>query len=171
VLNETERQELKKFADHSGRLVVLGEDSSGIPKSPQKILLSSDPVREYYNALQAGFAAGSADPPQELLNALGANDGIQLDAPPTVAANFATVNGAPNIYLVNFGGLVPGKVAVPTPANSIRIRVPAAMGNSLSYLPFLGEAQIVQGEKRGDRVEFTLPPLERGAVVSVMGER
>lgn len=31
------------------------------------------------------------------------------------------------------------------------------MGRSLSYLPFLGETQIVQGEKRGDRVEFTLP--------------
>ena len=45
------------------------------------------------------------------------------------------------------------------------------MGRSLSYLPFLGETQIVQGEKRGDRVEFLLPPLERGAVVSVMRGR
>ena len=87
------------------------------------------------------------------------------------AVNFASVNGAPHIYLVNFGGLVPGTVAVPTPVNSIHIGVPAAMGSSLSYLPFLGETQIVQGEKRGDRVEFTLPPLERGAVVSVMGGR
>jgi hypothetical protein len=171
VLNETERQEIKTYVVQGGRLVVLGEDSSGIPQSPQKIVLSSDPAREYYNALQAGFAAGSANPPEELLNALGANDGIQLDAPPTVAANFATVNGAPHIYLVNFGGLVPDTVAVPTPVNTIHIRVPAAMGRSLSYLPFLGETQIVQGEKRGDRVEFLLPPLERGAVVSVMRGR
>ena len=171
VLNETERQEIKTYVVQGGRLVVLGEDSSGIPQSPQKIVLSSDPAREYYNALQAGFAAGSANPPEELLNALGGNDGIQLDAPPTVAANFATVNGAPHIYLVNFGGLVPGTVAVPTPVNTIHIRVPAAMGRSLSYLPFLGETQIVQGEKRGDRVEFLLPPLERGAVVSVMRGR
>ncbi len=87
-----------------------------------------------------------------------------------VTVNFASVNGVPHIYLV-FGGLVPGTVAVPTPVNSIHIGVPAAMGSSLSYLPFLGETQIVQGEKRGDRVEFTLPPLERGAVVSVMGGR
>src|ERR1700687_5285944 len=92
VLNETERQEIKTYVVQGGRLVVLGEDSSGIPQSPQKIVLSSDPAREYYNALEAGFAAGSANPPQELLNALGANDGIQLDAPPTVAANFAMVN-------------------------------------------------------------------------------
>jgi hypothetical protein len=171
VLNEAERQELKEFADHGGRLVVLGEDSSGFPRSPQKIVLSSDPAREYYNALETGFAAGSASPPQELLNAMGANDGIQLDAPPTVATNFATVNGSPHIYLANFGGLVPGTVAVPIPVHSIHIRVPATMGSSLSYLPFLGETQIVQGEKCGDRVEFTLPPLERGAVVSVMRGR
>ena len=45
------------------------------------------------------------------------------------------------------------------------------MGDSLSYLPFLGEAQIIHGEKHGDLVEFTLPPLERGAVVSVMGKK
>jgi hypothetical protein len=83
--------------------------------------------------------------------------------------NFASVNGAPHIYLVNFGGLVPGTVAAPTPVNSVHIGVPAAMGSSPSYL--LGETQIVQGEKRGDRVEFTLPPLERGAVASVMGGR
>jgi hypothetical protein len=171
VLNETERQKIKTYVAQGGRLVVLGEDSSGIPRSAQKIVLASDPAREYYNALEAGFAVGSANPPQELLNALGANDGIQLDAPPTVAANFATVNGAPHIYLANFGGLVPGSVAVPTPVNRIHISVPAAMGSSLSYLPFLGETQIVQGEKRGDRVEFTLPSLERGAVVSVMRGR
>jgi hypothetical protein len=82
-----------------------------------------------------------------------------------VAANFAIVNGTPHVYLANFGGLVPGKVVVPTPVK-IHVKVPAAMGNSLSYLPFLGEAQVVHGTKRGDKVEFTLPPLERGAVVS-----
>ena len=126
-------------------------------------------VREYYNALQAGFDAGSANPPADLLHALGGNDGIQLDAPPTVAANFAMVNGVPHSYLANFGRLVPGTVEVPAPVHSIHVKVPAAMGNSLSYLPFLGETQVVHGEKRGDLIEFILPPLERGAVVSVIG--
>ncbi len=171
VLNETERQSIKAFVGHGGRLVVLGEDSSGVPQSSQKIMLPSDPAREYYNALESNFAAGSANPPAELLNALGRNDGIQVDAPPTVAANFATVNGAPHIYLANFGGLVPGKVVIPTPATGIHVKVPAAMGDSLSYLPFLGETQIVHGVKSGELVEFTLPPLERGAVVWVTGTK
>jgi hypothetical protein len=166
VLNDTERQELKAFVGHGGRLVVLGEDVSGIPQSTHKIVFPSDPARAYFNALESDFAAGSANPPRALLNALGGNDGIQLDAPTTVAANFAIVNGAPYMYLVNFGGLVPGKVVVPTPVNSIHVRVPAAMGDSLSYLPFLGKTQTVQGVKRGELIEFTLPSLERGAVVS-----
>jgi len=166
VLNETEQRDLKAFVDHGGRLVVLGEDVSSIPQSAQKIVLPADPAGEYYNALESDFAAGSANPPQELLNALGGNGGIQLGAPPTVAANFAMVNGTPHVYLANFGGLVPGRVAVPMPVNNVQVKVPATMGDSLTYLPFLGEAQIVHGVKRGELTEFTLPPLERGAVLS-----
>jgi hypothetical protein len=166
VLNETESQNLRAFVDHGGRLVVLGADVSGIPQSAHKIVLPADPAGEYYNALESDFAAGSANPPKELLNALGGSEGIQLDAPPTVAANFAMVDGTPHVYLANFGGLVPGKVAVPVPVNRIQVKVPVTMGDSLSYLPFLGEAQTVHGVKRGELIEFTLPPLERGAVVS-----
>ena len=148
-----------------GRLVVLGEDASGIPESSHKIVLPADPAGQYYNALESDFAVGSANPPKDLLKAIGGNDDIQLEAPPTVAANFATVNGAPHLYLANFGGLVPDKTVVPTAVNSIQVKVPAAMGDSLSYLPFLGETQVVHGVKRGQTIEFALPPLERGAVV------
>jgi hypothetical protein len=171
VLDEIERRDLKAFVDHGGRLVVLGEDTSGVPESTQKIVLQADPARKYYNALESGFAAGSANPPMELLHALGSNEGIHVDAPPTVASNFAIVNGAPHAYLVNFSGLVPGKIAVPTPVNNIQVEVPVAMGDSLSYLPFLGETRTVHGVKRGELIEFTLPPLERGAVVSFGPEK
>ena len=171
VLNESERQGIKAFVDHGGRLVVSGEDVSDIPQSAQKTAFPADPVGQYYNALQSDFAAGSANPPRDLLEVLGGDDGIQLDAPPTVAANFAVVNGAPHVYLANFGGLVPGKIAVPTPVNSIQVKAPATMGDSLSYLPFLGETQMVHGVKRGQLIEFTLPPLERGAVVSFAAKK
>ena len=72
--------------------------------------------------------------------------------------------------LGNFGGLVPHKVAVPSAAEGIRIGIPAAMGDSLGYLPFLGEAEILHGVKEKNRIEFTLPPLQRGAVVWVAGK-
>ena len=172
VLSETERRDLKAFVGKGGRVIVLGEDFSGIRQSPQKVVLPSDPAREYFKALESDFAVGSTNPPTELLRDLGGtDDGIQLDAPPTVAANFAVSNGTPHLYLANFGGLVPGKVAVPTPVTGIHLRIPTAMGDSLTYLPFLGETQVLHGVKRGDLMEFTLPPLERGAVVWVMGQR
>jgi hypothetical protein len=166
VLDEGEKKSLKEFVDRGGKLVVLGEDASGISSSAQKTVLAGDPAAEYFNALESNFAAASAAPPEELLRAMGEESGIQLDAAPTVAANFAMVGGTLHVYLVNFGGLVPDKVAVPTPVDGIQVKVPAAMGDSLSFLPFLGEAQIVHGVKRGESVEFKLPALERGAVLS-----
>ena len=165
VLSDTEKRDLKAFVDHGGRAIVLGEDASGLPQSPQKVVFPSDPAQEYFQSLVSDFAAGSANPSQKLLTALGADNGIQLDAPPAVAANFAMSSGTLHVYLANFGGLVPGKVAVPTPVNGIHLRLPSAMGNSLTYLPFLGKPHFVDGVKRGDLLEFTLPPLERGAVV------
>ena len=171
TLDDAERQTLKAFVDQGGRLVVLGDDATGLPQSDKKIVLPNDPGGAYFKAVEADFAVGSAHPPQELLNALKGNGDIKLNAPTTVAANFAVVNGSPHVYLVNFGGLVPGKVVIPAPANNIKLNVPAAMGDSLSFLPFLGEAQVVHGVKRGDKLEFTLPPLERGAVVSFGTEK
>jgi len=168
VLNDAERQSLQLFVEHGGRLVVSGEDVSGIPPSAQKIAFPDDPAGQYFNALESNFAVGSASPPKELLNALGNSDEIQVDAPPTVAANFAMVNGTPHVYLANFSGLVPDKVVIPVPVN-IQVKVPTAMGDSLSYLPFLGESHTVRGVKRGEMIEFNLP-LERGAVVS-FGEK
>src|SRR6185437_14824890 len=171
TLDDAERQTLKAFVDQGGRLVVLGDDATGLPQSDKKIVLPNDPGGAYFKAVEGDFAVGSAHPPQELLNALKGNGDIKLNAPTTVAANFAVVNGSPHVYLVNFGGLVPGKVVIPAPANNIKLNVPAAMGDSLSFLPFLGEAQVVHGVKRGDKLEFTLPPLERGAVVSFGTEK
>ena len=166
TLNESEKQSLKSFVDQGGQAVVLGVDATGLPPSAKKIVLANDPGKAYFKALESDFAAGSANPPKDLLDVLGTNNDIQLDAPATVAANFAIVNGTAHVYLANFGGLIPGKVVVPTPVN-IHVKVPAVMGDSLSYLPFLGDAQVVRGVKHGNKVEFTLPPLERGAVLSL----
>jgi hypothetical protein len=81
------------------------------------------------------------------------------------------VDGTPHVFLANFSGLVPSKVAVPSLQAGIRIRVPATAGDSLAYLPFLGEAQVVQGTKVGEKVHFSLPPIERGAVVWVLSKK
>ena len=105
--------------------------------------------------------------PTEFLASLQTKAEIEVDAAPTVAANFGRVDGIPHIFLANFGGLVPGKNATPAAVAGIIIRIPVAMGDSLSLLPFLGETQIVRGNQRGNVMEFELPSLLRGAAVWV----
>ena len=78
--------------------------------------------------------------------------------------NIAVVNGKPTIFFANFTGLVPHKIAVPTPQAGVRISTPATDRGTLRVLPFLGETQTVHGQRVGDRRIFTLPTLERGAV-------
>jgi hypothetical protein len=169
VLNQVEKRALKAFVDRGGRLVVLGTDATGLPATASTSL-PTDPARAYYQALVHDFTYAATNPPSDFLKALGKKGEMELEAPATVAANFGQVNGTSHVFLANFGGLVPGKVAVPALVQGIRVRMPAANGRVLSYLPFLGEVQLLHGEEKGDKVEFTLPPVERGAVVWV-GER
>jgi len=164
TLNDIEKQSIKAFQARGGHLVVLGENATGIPDA-DLARLPDDPAGSYYGALENDFSAASKNPPQQLLDAVGKNSAVELDAPSTVAANFGMVSGTPHVFLANFTGLVPSKVAVPTSVNTIRMRVAGAKGKTLTFLPFLGEPQVLKGEVKGDHVEFTLPPLERGAIV------
>jgi hypothetical protein len=52
---------------------------------------------------------------------------------------------------------------VQTPETGVTITVPS--GTTASFLPFLGEVQKLKGERRGEKTVFSLPPIQRGAVV------
>jgi hypothetical protein len=167
VLDQSEKQGLQGFVGQGGKLVIVGADATGMAATRNIAVLPGDPAGAFYAALLQDFAAASANPPKELFHDLGVKSEVELKAPSTVAANFGLLNGTAHIFLANFGGLVPNQVAVPEPARGILVKIPAKMGDTLTFLPFLGEAQILQGEKKGDQVEFTLPAVERGAVVWV----
>ncbi len=168
TLGEEEKTLLKQYAADRGKVVITGCDATGLPRSERIVRFETCPAKEFFLGLQADFSKGTAAVPQTLLQAVQVRHDIEVDAPPTVAVNFAQVDGNPQIFLANFTGLVPGKIAVPTRETGIRIRIPATMGNSLAYLPFLGESQVVQGARKGTQVEFVLPALDRGAVVSII---
>jgi endo-alpha-1,4-polygalactosaminidase (GH114 family) len=171
VLNDLEISELKTYALRDGHLLILGEDPAGLSTSRNAVALPSDPAHEYYLGLEKDFVGASANPPRDFLNRLGKNPQIQLTAPSTVAANFAIVDGVPHIFLANFGGLTPGKVTVPVPVTNAHISIPVSMGTTLTYVPFLGEPQVLRGESEGDHVRFLLPTVDRGAIVWVGGKR
>src|SRR3984885_6875689 len=165
TLNDVEKGQIESYSHNGGRLVITGADVTGLPQSDAIIRFKDCPAMAYYHALEEDFPSGSQKPPPELLAAMDVKAKVEIDAPATVAANISRADGAPHIFLANFTGLVPGKIATQTPVSSIRIRVPASDGDTLAYLPFLGETQMLHGTKHADQFEFTLPPVERGAIV------
>jgi endo-alpha-1,4-polygalactosaminidase (GH114 family) len=173
TLSDSEKQALRQFASRGSRLVITGSDVTGITLPKQTVRFENCPGKAYFEKLQSNFAAGSQEIPKDFLQALIQKSEVDLEAPPTVAANFGLVDGTPHVFIANFSGLVPGKVAIPTSVSGARVSVPAAAGNSLAYLPFLGQTQILHGTKHGDTIhgdtmQFDLPPIERGAVAWVV---
>jgi hypothetical protein len=165
VLNEAELHSLKEYVANGGNLVVTGKDATGMVPSAKVRGIGSDPGKQYLTELEKDFSAGLAKMPTDFLDAIQVKNKMKVDALPTVAVNIAEVDGAPHVFLANFGGLVPSKAAKPRPAAGIQVRIPAEMGDSLAFLPFLGEKQLIKGTRRGEQTEFSLPPVERGAVV------
>jgi hypothetical protein len=170
VLSATEKQVLKDFNKQGGQLVITGQDATELGSSPQIVRVLDCPGKSYLAELQRDFSQGSREAPQAFIRTLNSQQGISVEAPSTVATNFARVDGIPHIFMANFAGLVPGKNATPAAASGIKISASAAGGAVLVYLPFLGERQTLHGAKKGDRMEFVLPPVERGAVAWIPGQ-
>jgi hypothetical protein len=166
-LGEEERRELKRFADKGGRLVIDGVDAAGSLPQARISRFPENPAGLFFADLESDFLRGTEKSPAAYLAALKSTNTIEIEAPATVAANLADVHGKPHAFLANFTGLVPSKVATPTPVLGIRVEIPLDLGDSLQFLPFLGELQTLRGTKRGNTVEFVLPPLERGAALWV----
>ncbi|HTZ48062.1 MAG TPA: hypothetical protein VMH20_10740 [Verrucomicrobiae bacterium] len=159
-----ELNDLRAFVERGGRLFVLGSGPDGLPAQIPATYLS-DSTSAYYQALTADFLKASANLPAEFLQATFVANDMEIEAPPTMAVNLASVDGKPHLFIANFTGLVPGKVAVPSPVSGIRLHMPVATTRQLAYLPFLGKVQLLNGERKGNQLEFSLPPIERGAIV------
>lgn len=167
VVSAKERDSLQSLARKGIRFIVLGLIVADFPRIANTVQLENDPARQFLDRLQTNFANGTENPPKALLDALDSKNQIEVEAPPTVAVNFGLVNGHPQIFFANFTGLEPSKNALPTTVTNIQIRVSAELGDALLCLPFLGDSQIVHGTKENGKSVFTLPALERGAVVSI----
>jgi hypothetical protein len=166
-LSGEELQNLQHYASSGGKLVITGKNTGALVASANVKVLSSDPGGQYFAELEKDFSTAWGKRPQEFLTAIQDKNGIEVEAPETMASNFAEVDGTAHIYLANFGGLVPSRVAQPTPAKNVQVRTPSAMGDSLVFLPFLGTEQVIKGKQKGGKMEFSLPAVERGAVIWV----
>jgi len=171
VLDEEEKRELAAFVKAGGKLVVTGENLTGLRGAPQMIEFPDRPEKAYLQGLEKDFADGASRVPSALVDALDVNADVRIAASPFVAANIAAVDGKTTIYFANFGGLVPNKVGLPSAAQDVEVSVPAGKSETATFLPFLGEEMTVKGKVSGDRMIFILPPIDRGAVVQIEAAR
>jgi hypothetical protein len=162
VLDAEERQGLEQYAARGKKLIVTGNNP--LEANPASAVnFPSCPGKAYDATLEADFDRATPQMQQTFLDALPLNTGVQISASPQVATSIAQVNGETHVFLANFAGLIGGKNPVQTP-QAVTISVPAGSGTSAYFLPFLGNVEKLSGVAKQGTIDFTLPPVTKGAV-------
>ncbi len=165
VLSETERSSLKNFVGHGKTLIVNGSDTTGIGSAPSVTRFADDPGKAYDAALDKDFEQASPDSQQKFIDSLRGSSTVKIIASPHVATSVArTPDGHVNCFFANFEGLKGGVNPAQTPQAGIEVTVTAASGEKGYFLPFLGDARSLKGNRHGETVTFHLPTVTRGAV-------
>ena len=163
VLDDEEKALLRLFVERGGKLIVTGENQSGLQGSNSVQQFLKCPGRAHFEALQKDFAQPRLESSTEFLQAMQTQAALRIDASPNVVAYTAMVSGQPHVFLANFGGVRPGKNVVPTQERDVRIRILNKAKYRMRFLPFLGEVQTLAPTISDRDLEFMLPPIERGA--------
>ncbi len=165
VLSDDEKSFLKNYAANGGTVVITGADSTGLNEGKNVIRFPKSPDAAYSAAIEKDFEHSSPDAQSEFLGSLAGSNEVRIQASPQVATSIArTSDGHVNCFFANFAGLQGGVNPVQTPQEHVQVTVSAKADVKGFFLPFLGEAQPVQGVRDGESVRFTLPAITKGAV-------
>jgi hypothetical protein len=164
VLEDAERTALSAQVSRGTRLIVTGTDVTGLSSDAVR-RFPECPGRAYLRRLETDFENTNPSAASDVIEAFAGDQGVRVAASSSIATDIARVGGRLHIFLANFAGLVGGQNAVQTPQRGIRVSVPAAGSGKAWFLPFLGEAVELQGQRQNDRLEFVLPEIQKGAVV------
>jgi hypothetical protein len=164
VLNDEEQRRLKNFATEDRKVVITGTDVSELGTSQNVIRFQECPGKAYNAALEKDFDQASPESQQAFLDSLQGGNSVRVKAARQVATSTArSSDGHVNVFFANFAGLRGGVNPVQTPQTGVEVTVTSKAEKGI-FLPFLGQAQPVQGVRQGDSVTFTLPPITKGAV-------
>lgn len=167
VLSDGERASLSTYLASGGKLVITGANATGLTASQMVVLFPDCPGKAHLAEIPEDMKSPAREGEKAFLSALRAHSEIDVEAPPLVATQIASVNGKPHIFFANFSGLVPHQNAKQTPVADIKVRVSTGKAMRLVVLPFLGEEQKIEGEQSGETTIFRIPPLDKGAVAWV----
>ena len=164
VLNDDEKNALKNLASTGTRLVITGADATQVGDSKDVVRFGEDPGRAYNAMLEKDFESASPDSQQRFFDSLRGSDAVQVKAGPHVATSISkSRDGHTNVFFANFAGLRGGSNPIQTPQTSVEVSLPVSGGKGFC-LPFLGEAQELEGVQHKGSITFSLPPIEKGAV-------
>ena len=163
ILNSDEQAWLKRYAAEGKELIITGNNPLDSVNQPNIASFPDCPGKAYVASLEAGFDEATPKTQTAFLASLPASADIEISASPKVATSIARVNGKTHVFLANFAGLVGGKNPIQTP-QTVTITVPDGSGHSAYFLPFLGDTQKLEGTPNQGKVNFTLPPISKGAV-------
>ncbi len=165
-MSPDEQTELKKLATSGKRIVITGQNASGLQASANVAVFPDCPCRKYESSLDANMENADPERAGEFLGALQHRGEIEITAPALVASSIAKVDGRVLVFLANFSGLRGGVNPVPTVQKEITIRL-RTRAKQVEILPFLGEAQPLQAKHEGQEFVYYVPALERGGVASI----
>lgn len=165
-INAEEQAALKKLAASGKRIVITGQNASGLEASANVAVFPDCPCRKYENGLDANLENGDPENAGDFLSALQHKSDIEIKASPQVATSIAIVDGKVQVFLANFSGLRGGVNPVPTTQKGIFVRLRAGAKRA-EFLPFLGDRQTIRAEREADDFIFRLPDVQRGAVLSI----
>lgn len=165
VISNEEANSIEGFARRGGELVATGEVDSKLKKITSLKNFAEAPERAYLHAAQKDFANTDPAEAAALLKELSGEQEVTIKASQDVAAHVTTIGERHYIFLQNFAGLKPGETAVPITQHDISIRVQAPIAVRMHALPFLGRESELTCKRSNGALEFTLPALERSAVV------
>jgi hypothetical protein len=164
VIDEGEKAGLRAYVARSGRLVITGEDATGLRERTSVVRFDKCPGKDYVAAWQKGFDRSTPDQEHEFLESLKSDAAIRVIASPMVATSIARVDGNPHVFFANFAGLRGGENPIQTPQTGVKIIVSGSLVHRGFFLPFLGETQPVEATAGAGEITYSLPTIEKGGV-------
>jgi hypothetical protein len=166
TLDDVERKSLETFVARGGKLVVTGAEPTGFSETGVK-RFANCPGKEYIAALEKDFGATNPDSQKEFLASVSHEAPVAVEVSPWVATEITEVDGKTHVFFANFKGLRGGENPVQTTEAGAKVTV--RLGKRAYFLPFLGDKQELKGERRDGKIVFSLPEIQKGAVVWVEG--
>jgi hypothetical protein len=165
ILNDQERDWLRKFVERRHNLVITGTDATQLGETANVTRFPRCPGKQYMSAIESDFERADPDSQAEFLKSLKNMSEVEVTASPMVATSIAAVEGNPHIFFANFAGLRSRVNPVQTPQTGVRVRLAKAGKGKAFFLPFLGDVQEVSGVHESDgRTSYSLPTITKGAV-------